>query len=347
MKIIRVPSAHAGLFLGMQLLADDHMVRDSRAGQVLVSTEPVTTVYLHPKNRVVFQPERDANPFFHFMEGLWMLAGRNDTTWIGDYNSSLAQFSDDGVTFHGAYGYRWRNWFVEPLPGSVGLDGAPDDWQPFDQLVQVANMLKGNKDERRAVLAMWDAENDLGRQGKDVPCNTHIYFSVVNGSLDMMVCNRSNDIIWGCYGANVVHMSMLHEVMAAWIGVPVGLYRQMSNNYHAYLEVFEKTKPILERGYYDPYVNEPLSPFSMVNTDIETWFQDLAMFMNEGPIIGFKDPFFRRVVTPMALSWAAFKNKGDEDRFDKALEITEQIIAHDWRLACTEWLTRRRLKQHV
>ena len=32
--------------------------------------------------------------------------------------------------------------------------------------------------------------------------------------LCMTVCNRSNDMLWGAYGANVVHMSMLQEFVA-------------------------------------------------------------------------------------------------------------------------------------
>ena len=31
-----------------------------------------------PTKELLFDPDRDANPFFHFMEGLWMLAGFND-----------------------------------------------------------------------------------------------------------------------------------------------------------------------------------------------------------------------------------------------------------------------------
>ena len=39
-------------------------------------------------------------------------------------------------------------------------------------------------------------------KSKDVPCNTHAYFAInAEGSLDLTVCNRSNDLVWGCLGA--------------------------------------------------------------------------------------------------------------------------------------------------
>src|SRR5690606_25799426 len=34
------------------------------------------TEYSHPQERVLFSAVRDANPFFHFMESLWIMAGR-------------------------------------------------------------------------------------------------------------------------------------------------------------------------------------------------------------------------------------------------------------------------------
>jgi hypothetical protein len=52
--------------------------------------------------------------------------------------------------------------------------------------------------------------------------------------LDLTVCCRSNDAIWGAHGANAVHFSVLQEYLAARIGVGVGTMYQWSNNYHAY-----------------------------------------------------------------------------------------------------------------
>ena len=46
---------------------------ESRNGPVLVIEEPVTVCYENPNERVLFNTRRDANPFFHLFESLWML----------------------------------------------------------------------------------------------------------------------------------------------------------------------------------------------------------------------------------------------------------------------------------
>lgn len=338
MKVIQAANAHEALYRGMSLLREIGVNRDSRNGKVLVSPSPVTTLYRDPKNRVVFWPQRDANPFFHFMEGLWMLAGRNDIAWISQFNSSIVQFSDDGEIFHGSYGFRWINHFVK----QEGPD--PSEFSVMNQLRIIAEMLRKNPNDRRAVLQMWDPSEDLGRVGKDVPCNTQIYFKIsVAGSLDMTVLNRSNDIIWGAYGANVVHMSMLQEFMAAWIGVPVGRYWQVSNDWHAYVEIFEKHRSILDEDLYDPYYD--MNSFPMVNSPIEDWLQDLSIFMSQGPVIGARDIFFRRVVFPIFSSWREYKNKENKNNVEDALLALESCIAADWKRACQEWLLRRKGKK--
>jgi len=357
MRVIEARNVHQALPLGMGLLVDHGIFRDSRNGQVLVADGPVTTVYDKPKERVIFWPERDANPFFHFMEGLWMLAGRNDVKWISQFSSNIKNYSDDRLTFHGAYGHRWINHFnKEVILATKEIDGvAGSTWVPFNQLEAIAEILKKNKDDRRAVLQMWNAEDDLGKEGKDFPCNTQIYFSVDEKNLlNMSVCNRSNDIIWGAYGANAVHMSMLQEFMAAWIGVEVGRYWQISNNYHAYTEVFEKHKSLISDRHIgtfeiDPYQygrkgRQAVSPFPMVNKPVDVWMSDLTLFMEQGPVTGFNDVFFRRVVNPIWNSWFAYKNKESGSYIEQALAHLEGCVATDWQLACKEWLERRKDK---
>ena len=132
----------------------------------------------------------------------------------------FSEFSDDGETLHDAYGYRWRRAFNQ------------------DQLEKIALRLKRNSDDRRCVLQMWDVYQDLDREGKAIPCNLSATFQIDReGRLDMNIFNRSNDIIWGAYGANAVHFSMLMEYMAHWIGVPMGYMRQFSMNWHAYTAI--------------------------------------------------------------------------------------------------------------
>ena len=42
----------------------------TRAGDALVARKPVTIHYRHPKQHVLLNRIRDANPFFHLMEAM-------------------------------------------------------------------------------------------------------------------------------------------------------------------------------------------------------------------------------------------------------------------------------------
>ncbi len=344
MHTIDVRNVQEALPEGIRLLQNVGIHRESRNGPVLVHDGPVTTLYRRPRERVIFWPERDANPFFHFMESLWMLAGRRDVEFVSRYVGSMKQFSDDGKIFHGAYGHRWINHFKHIQDGEqVGY---------MHQLLTVGTMLKRNPEERRAVVGMWDPETDLAASGKDLPCNTHMYFSInKDGALDMTVCNRSNDIIWGAYGANAVHMSYAQEYVAGVVGCPVGRYWQWSNNYHAYLKTFTPLLKLADevatphRLFLDRYSNRLVQPYPLMSTPEQQWREDLALFMEEDVYIGLRDRFFTSVAHPIKMAHLAYKKGSGEERYITALEIIEQCRASDWRLACEQWLTRR-LEKH-
>jgi len=338
MITIRARNAHEMLPEALYQLRNHATPRDSRNGPVLKFPEPVSLVYEKPAERVLFWAERDANPFFHLVECLWMMAGRNDIAFLANYTKQISEYSDDGVTMNGAYGHRWRQHFG------------------IDQLRTIAEALKANPDCRRQVLAMWDAPHDLGLQSKDLPCNTHVYFSVRRAKgeddmLDMMVCNRSNDLVWGALGANAVHFSFLQEWMAGAVGVEVGRYWQTSNNMHLYTDQHSKLLETMEGKEASGFGEKPISPYRgiivkpyliMGEKGYETWLEDLDMYLNEGIVMGLRHSFFRRVVHPMLMAHQAWKTGEGLDRYDAALEILHQCQAKDWQLAAVEWITRRR-----
>ena len=191
---------------------------------------------------------------------------------------------------------------------------------------------------------MWDATVDLGRDGRDLPCNTQIYFTRGGiGALNMTVCCRSNDIIWGAYGANAVHMSVLQEYMARAIGCPIGTYYQMSNNYHAYKKTFDPLLTLLDTNWEEsqPYRDHDFQPYPLMQTPVDEWQQDLTMFLDEGFVLGLRDPFFRQVAQPIVSAHMAYREHEGERRFTMALEILAQCKASDWRTACEHWIKRR------
>ena len=77
-----VTNVSEALFVVKQALEADGVEVETRNGKAIEFREPCAIVYNNPRERVLFYPERDANPIFHFMESMWMLAGRNDLEWI-------------------------------------------------------------------------------------------------------------------------------------------------------------------------------------------------------------------------------------------------------------------------
>ena len=219
MRTIHARNVNDAWTQAVQMMLEEGRCEDSRAGPVLVMPCPVMTVYAKPCERVLFDRVRDANPFFHLFEAMWMLAGRNDAEFLNLFVKDFgARFAQSNGTIHGAYGFRWREHFG------------------FDQLDFIVKQLKENPGNRQAVLQMWDtgyAMDLVVKDWKDRPCNTHVYFRIRDLHLDMTICCRSNDILWGAYGANAVHFSFLQEYMAGRIGCAVGLMYQFSNNWHA------------------------------------------------------------------------------------------------------------------
>jgi hypothetical protein len=221
---------------------------------------------------------------------------------------------------------------------------------------------------RQAVIAMWDptvphpeggGAQDLTGSWRDRPCNTHIYLRVrmdrVNRVLDMTVCCRSNDIIWGAYGANAVHFSVLQEYLAVRLGVQVGRMYQVSNNYHAYLSEIERltlrankftlsmplalepdeaTAPAaspLFRAGGDPdrEVDETIRCLEVIH-EAESIAALTSLRWDGGGRLG-------GTVLRAAVAHRAYR-LGEVGR---AVQLAGDIHAEDWRRACVEWLARR------
>lgn len=295
---------------------------ETRNGPALALPGPLFLRVNWPRRRVLFYEERDANPVFHLMEALWMLAGRNDTAFVKQFNSNIASYSDDGTSFNAAYGFRWASHFG------------------YDQLERAAEMLRANPDDRRVVLAMWDGRQDLGSSSKDIPCNTQVMFRVVNGGLDMTTTNRSNDLVWGLMGANFVHLSIMHEWMAAAVGLPLGpaggpqcgRWYHMSNNLHVYERHFKLIAGV------KPWALAHCQPYEHYETVTDaTLFRKECNDLVDGKEDFFEDPFFDGTVAPMLSSWQAWKAG------DKATAIYDAscIEAWDWREATMAWYQRR------
>lgn len=340
MRVLNVRNVNEALPRAVRLLVDEGVPRPSRYGDVLQAPFSVTTVYDKPCERVLFSPERDANPFFHFYEMLWMIDGRNDVAGPARYAKRMATFSDNGETFHGAYGHRWAHAFGT------------------DQLTTIINALAADKNDRRCVLQMWDTRLDLGKKGKDFPCNTLATFQVdANDQMHMVVFCRSNDIVWGAYGANAVHFSFLLEYVAKASGYSVGTYSQVSVNWHAYVHVFETVshlRPDRMNHVYDPYVSAGVLPtllgFDAVKNQlvIEELLRQADHDFEHPPVFGDLDGSFWEVGNALLRAHQAYRYGTGEERYTSALALlgndSDTLARYDWIIAAKAWLVRRHAK---
>jgi thymidylate synthase len=361
MKVIDVYNVDQALSTGLTALVAEGVTCGSRNGPVLRFKTPVTSVYHRPLDRVSFNVVRDANPFLHLMESLWMLAGRNDVEFAAYYAKQMLQYTDDEMTLNGAYGYRWREYFG------------------YDQLEAAIEELKNTQgNSRRVVVQMWNAvdkdnahplsgiDADLKNQtSKDLPCNTAVLFDAQLGVLNATVTNRSNDMIWGAYGANAVQFSMLLEYMANRIGIPVGTYYQVSNNLHVYTE-FEISQRFIgadPAGYFvkaDPFTPETADVYGQrlvqamsLGAFSKQWDTELRHLIDDYRAVEpglYEMPFFFSVAGPMAKAYNLYKT-GDKQQALEYLSgvqyrqfINKGYKPNDWLAAGTHWLERRLAK---
>src|SRR6516165_4315621 len=173
MHVIKASNVRDALIQAVQYLTTHGLIEETRAGEALVAQEPVCIHYENPKQHVLLNPVRDANPFFHLMEAMWMLAGRDDGAFLDYYIKDFSKrFGTNGRIMDG-YGYRWRC--------RLG----------YDQLAEIIEQLQKDHTTRQAVLQMW-YDDLISRDSK--PCNLVATFRIRKGKLDVTVFNRSNDL---------------------------------------------------------------------------------------------------------------------------------------------------------
>ena len=365
--VIKADNVCQALRQGVAYIVNNGHMEGSRAGSVLVAPGPVMTETRYPRQRVLFSGARDANPFFHLYEAVWMLGGRDDTKPLEQFVKGFGDNYGDSGVMHGAYGHRWRNAFG------------------IDQLEVAVKKLREDNSTRQVVLQMWDCYsetqvgcNDLAGNWRDRPCNTHIYLRVApspdyNGFvLNMCVCCRSNDAIWGAHGANAVHFSVLQEYLAARVGVEMGTLFQLSWNYHVYLElvhklakkadattIYELSELLYDDRYQPSYDGKwvvAVPAFThpdFIDMDVKLalewvdkggplrWVSD----GNDSELLWppFKNPWFRHTWAQAIGAHLVYRAAQESNaiNLDTAIKIARGIKAPDWQVACVEWLQRR------
>lgn len=288
--------------------------RDSRNGRVLMLPLPATMIYTDPLYRCNFTVNRKANPVFHHMEAMWMLAGRNDVKFLEIFNTNMKTYSDDGVIFNAAYGHRIRKHFGH------------------DQLKECIGILASEPDSRQAVIQLWD-HNDLMKDTKDKACNMLMVFSInFEEQVDLLIFNRSNDAVYGgVTGANPVHFSYFLQYVAERLALDVGHMTFVSNNLHVYLDLYNHWRTMI----WDTVISIPIRMVYKIGEleEIEL-FCNLACAREYISEEGWESRTLTFVTVPMYNYWIATKYKEDSGI---AQHWINKIISPEWAMAVSLW----------
>jgi thymidylate synthase len=147
---------------------------------------PQRTIVVNMRKPVLRVPDRSLSYKFMVAEAFWILSGDDRVETIAPYNSRIANFSDDGERFFGAYG-----------PKIVA------------QLPYIIEKLQADENSRQAGLTIW---RECPPQTKDVPCTVAVFFNIRQRKLNCHVFMRSSDV-WLGVPYDVFNFSMLSHLV--------------------------------------------------------------------------------------------------------------------------------------
>lgn len=197
----------------VDMLMGDYITTDKdKSYEVLYYQTGMT----NPLARIMTHEARPLNIVTAVARFVWLIAGNNRVEDIAFYEPKVRGFSDDGLVVPGSdYGQR----LFQPRPG-------------LDQIQGVIDRLKANPGSRQAAAVVWQPE-DAVRNSRDIPCTHGMFFHVRYGELQACVTMRSNHA-FRILPFNLFEFTMLQEMIASEIKVPVGHYTHWAASMHVY-----------------------------------------------------------------------------------------------------------------
>lgn len=121
---------------------------------------------------------------FMAAEAYWIMSGDNRVETIAPYSKEIVNYSDDGITYFGAYGPKFK-----------------------EQVTHVVNSLTKDHDSRQAVVSIWRESPPVS---KDIPCTLTLQWLIRDHQLHCIATMRSSDIHKGL-PYDVFNFSMLSQ----------------------------------------------------------------------------------------------------------------------------------------
>ena len=282
-----VENLNQALLVTGKALLEEGIFRGTRGFRCLELPYPMLLCITHPTDRYCTIPERKWNKYLGWVESLWLAQGINDMKMPYHYVKNLLNFSDDGKYMRAGYGPRLR-----------GYNGDKEDYKysssPIgkfgsDQLKFVIDTLKKEITSRQACITIhdpikdkyvWNGNEYVLKQTKDIPCTRTIQFMVVDGKLNCTVTMRSNDIWWGMSAVNVFNFTLMQEYIAGILGVKVGKYYHFVNNFHVYEDKLDQLKATVDNNYVEDYKSKYNFQYLLPDSlkDFDRLISDVAMF---------------------------------------------------------------------
>ena len=216
----------------------------------------------NPRDRLLNIDCRSKMNRYIFGELMWYLSGRDDCEFISKYSKVWAPLSDDGIHNNSAYG----KYIFNKMPNKgygVIYDGSNDpnyngNIEFKTQWDYVQSMLREDPFTRQAVIHIKPVQL---YKTKDTVCTYFLQFFIRDNKLDMIACMRSNDLLTGL-SYDEFMFTFMQELMAAELGIEVGVYKHFASNMHIYKKDLPKFEEILKE---DP--NKKTVKFAKIKSD--------------------------------------------------------------------------------
>ena len=193
------------------------------------------------RDRIPLNPEAFFDVTVAVARFVWMISGDDRLADIRFYEEAVTRFSDNQIAVPGSnYGTR----LFQPRPG-------------LNQIDACIRRLREDPTTRRAAAVIWAPEDATrvgpdGGRSADIPCAFGLMFHVRAGTLYTQLKMRSNNA-YQLLPFNLFEFGLLAEVIAAEVGVQLGL---LSNN-AASMHVYERARARWEgAAAWDPAASE-------------------------------------------------------------------------------------------
>ena len=176
------------------------------------TTELINQCLELPVDKLFTSKIRLISPYYLVGELMFCLANSNSLEFISHYSKFWKNISDDGETVRSAYFWQARY------------------GHGFDQVRDVVDKLKRNKNSRQAIIHLHHAHNSVT---KDEICTLTLQFMIRNDELIMIVNMRSNDIILGLPYDHAMFL-LLGNMIAEQLGIKLRKYYHNVGSLHKY-----------------------------------------------------------------------------------------------------------------